>query len=338
MLHPSHHARTQPDKVVYRMAATGKTLSHRELDAASNRCTQTQLVPTMFVRMLKLPETVRAKYDVSSLKAAVHAAAPCPVEVKQKMIAWRGPIFIEYYAGTEGNGVTIANTAEWLAHRGTVGRSLVGPIHIVGEGGEECAVGEIGQVYFSGGPEFAYHKDPVKTKAAYNGKGWSSLGDVGYLDAEGYLFLTDRRAYMIISGGVNIYPQEAENILVNHPAVADVAVFGVPNEEMGEEVKAFASTYVPAFRKRYTPLRRLPEACRPPPRIPCVWSRAATRGATRWRGVQSDRPSQAASSRSAGRWFPVCQTGGGAARALRPCGAHRSPPSRRHRPWRPIPR
>ena len=203
-----------------------------------HRCTQTQLVPTMFVRMLKLPDAVRAKYDVSSLKAAVHAAAPCPVDVKQKMIAWWGPVFVEYYAGTEGNGVTIANTQEWLAHRGTVGRPLVGQVHIVGEDGGECPTGEIGQVYFSGGPEFAYHKDPVKTKTAYNDKGWSSLGDVGYLDDYGYLYLTDRKAYMIISGGVNIYPQEAENVLVNHPAVADVAVFGVPNEEMGEEVKA----------------------------------------------------------------------------------------------------
>jgi fatty-acyl-CoA synthase len=188
--------------------------------------------------MLKLPDSVRAKYGVSSLKGAVHAAAPCPVDVKQKMIAWWGPVFIEYYAGTEGNGVTIASTAEWLAHRGTVGRSLVGQIHIVGDDGGECAVGEAGQVYFAGGPEFAYHNDPVKTQGAYNEKGWSSLGDVGYLDAEGYLHLTDRRAYMIISGGVNVYPQEAENILVSHPAVADVAVFGVPSEEMGEEVKA----------------------------------------------------------------------------------------------------
>ena len=203
-----------------------------------HRCTQTQLVPTMFVRMLKLPDAVRAKYDVSSLKAAVHAAAPCPVDVKQKMIDWWGPVFIEYYAGTEGNGSTIANTQEWLAHRGTVGRPLVGQVHIVGEDGGECPTGEIGQVYFSGGPEFAYHNDPVKTKGAYNDKGWSSLGDVGYLDADGYLYLTDRKAWMIISGGVNIYPQETENVLVNHPAVADVAVFGVPNEEMGEEVKA----------------------------------------------------------------------------------------------------
>lgn len=205
---------------------------------AKHRCTQTQLVPTMFVRMLKLPDAVRANYDVSSLQAAVHAAAPCPVDVKQKMIDWWGSILIEYYAGTEGNGVTIASSAEWLAHRGTVGRPLVGQIHIVGASGEECVVGEIGQVYFSGGPEFAYHNDPGRTKGAYNERGWSSLGDVGYLDADGYLYLTDRKAYMIISGGVNIYPQEAENVLVNHPAVADVAVFGVPNDEMGEEVKA----------------------------------------------------------------------------------------------------
>ncbi len=203
-----------------------------------HRCTQSQLVPTMFVRMLKLPDAVRTKYDVSSLKAAVHAAAPCPIDVKRKMIAWWGPIFIEYYAGTEGNGVTIASSSEWLAHPGTVGRTLFGEVHIVDEYGEACPTGEVGQIYFSGGPEFAYHNDPVKTRATYNDKGWSSLGDVGYLDAEGYLYLTDRKAYMIISGGVNVYPQETENALVNHPAVADVAVFGVPNEEMGEEVKA----------------------------------------------------------------------------------------------------
>jgi len=203
-----------------------------------HRCTQTQLVPTMFVRMLKLPATTRARYDVSSLRAAVHAAAPCPVDVKQQMIDWWGPIFVEYYAGTESNGVTIASSEEWLAHRGTVGRSLVGQIRIVGDDGAECAVGQTGQVYFSGGPQFEYHNDPERTRAAYNAQGWSTLGDVGHLDADGYLYLTDRKAYMIISGGVNIYPQEAENVLVNHPAVADVAVLGVPDEEMGEQVKA----------------------------------------------------------------------------------------------------
>ncbi len=203
-----------------------------------HRATQTQLVPTMFVRMLKLPDDVRAKYDVSSLKGAVHAAAPCPVDVKARMIDWWGPILIEYYAGSEGNGVTVSNSEQWLSHRGTVGKSVIGEIKILDDDGGELPVGETGTVYFAGTPTFAYHNDPDKTKRAYNEHGWSTLGDVGYLDAEGYLYLTDRKAYMIISGGVNIYPQETEDILISHPAVADVAVFGVPNEEMGEEVKA----------------------------------------------------------------------------------------------------
>jgi len=200
--------------------------------------TQTQLVPTMFVRMLKLPDDVRAKFDVSSLKGAVHAAAPCPVDVKARMINWWGPILIEYYAGSEGNGVTVSNSEQWLSHRGTVGKSVIGEIKILDDDGSELPVGETGTVYFAGTPTFAYHNDPDKTKRAYNDKGWSTLGDVGYLDDEGFLYLTDRKAYMIISGGVNIYPQETEDILISHPAVADVAVFGVPNEEMGEEVKA----------------------------------------------------------------------------------------------------
>jgi long-chain acyl-CoA synthetase len=203
-----------------------------------HRVTHTQLVPTMFVRLLKSPEEVRRRYDTSSLKAAVHAAAPCPVEIKRQMIDWWGPILLEYYAGTEGNGATICTSTDWLAHPGTVGRSLAGALKIVDEEGEEVPTGEIGQVYFAGGAPFSYHNDPVKTAAAYHPNGWSSLGDIGYVDAEGYLYLTDRKAYMIISGGVNIYPQEAENVLVTHPAVIDAAVFGVPNEEMGEEVKA----------------------------------------------------------------------------------------------------
>ena len=202
------------------------------------RATVTQVVPTMFVRLLKLPEDVRRRYDISSLQAVIHAAAPCPVDVKAAMIDWWGPILLEYYGGTEGNGITIVNSQEWLKHPGTVGRTLVGEIKILDETGQPLPPREIGGVYFSGGPVFAYHNDPQKTAGAYTPEGWSTLGDVGYLDEEGYLYLTDRRAYMIISGGVNIYPQEAENILIGHPAVFDVAVFGVPHEEMGEEVKA----------------------------------------------------------------------------------------------------
>ena len=202
------------------------------------KITQSQLVPTMFVRMLKLPDEIRLKYDVSSLKGAIHAAAPCPVEVKGRMIDWWGPILIEYYAGSEGNGVTVSNSQQWLSHRGTVGKAVVGSVKIVNEEDQEAPTGEIGTVYFADTPQFSYHNDPEKTKRAYNARGWSTLGDVGYLDDEGFLYLTDRKSYMIISGGVNIYPQETEDVLITHPAIADVAVFGVPNEEMGEEVKA----------------------------------------------------------------------------------------------------
>lgn len=203
-----------------------------------HRVTHTQLVPTMFVRMLKLPDEVRLKYDISSLQAAVHAAAPCPVEIKRQMIEWWGPILIEYYAGSEANGVTLATSQEWLEHPGTVGRSLIGPIRILDEDRNELAQGRVGAVYFDSGLTFAYRNDPAKTASAFASEGCSTLGDVGFLDEDGYLFLTDRAAYTIISGGVNIYPQETEDMLVCHPAVSDVAVFGVPNEEMGEEVKA----------------------------------------------------------------------------------------------------
>ena len=203
-----------------------------------HKATHTQVVPTMFVKMLKLPEDERAKFDVSSLKVCIHAAAPCPVPVKQQMIEWWGRIIFEYYAGTEGNGFVACNSDEWLEHPGTVGKALLGTIHIVDEDGTELPPGESGTIYFEGGATFEYHNDPEKTKGSRNERGWSTLGDVGYLDEDGYLFLTDRKAYMIISGGVNIYPQEAENVLVLHPKVVDAAVFGVPNEEMGEEVKA----------------------------------------------------------------------------------------------------
>jgi long-chain acyl-CoA synthetase len=202
--------------------------------------THTQVVPTMFVRMLKLPEDERAKFDVSSLRVCIHAAAPCPVPVKKQMIEWWGPVIYEYYAGTEGNGFVACNSDEWMAHPGTVGRPLLGQVHIVDEDGTELPPGsaESGTIYFEGGATFEYHNDPEKTAGSRNSAGWSTLGDVGYVDDDGFLYLTDRKAYMIISGGVNIYPQEAENVLVMHPKVADAAVFGVPNEEMGEEVKA----------------------------------------------------------------------------------------------------
>ena len=202
------------------------------------RVTHSQWVPTMFVRMLKLPEEDRAHFDVSSLKVAVHAAAPCPVPIKEQMIDWWGPVLHEYYAGTEGNGFTAIDSIEWLEHKGSVGKAVTAKLHILDESGNDLPPGEPGVVYFEGGGKFEYHNDPEKTKDSYNEKGWSTLGDVGYVDEEGYLYLTDRKAHMIISGGVNIYPQEAENVIINHPAVVDVAVIGVPNEDFGEEVKA----------------------------------------------------------------------------------------------------
>ncbi|HZA00231.1 MAG TPA: AMP-binding protein, partial [Acidimicrobiales bacterium] len=205
-----------------------------------HRVTHSQWVPTMFIRMLKLPAEERQRHDVSSLKVAVHAAAPCPVAVKEQMIEWWGPILYEYYAGTEGNGFVACNSEEWLAHKGTVGKPLVGEVHILDDAGDELPAGEPGTIYFGGGAEFAYHNDPDKTAAARDpgGHGWTTLGDVGYVDDDGYLYLTDRKAHMIITGGVNVYPQEAENVLALHPKVADVAVLGVPNDEFGEEVKA----------------------------------------------------------------------------------------------------
>ncbi|NNE12095.1 MAG: acyl-CoA synthetase, partial [Ilumatobacter sp.] len=202
------------------------------------RATHSQVVPTMFVRLLKLPEETRARYDVSSLECVIHAAAPCPVPVKRQMIEWWGPVIHEYYAGTEGNGFVYCNSEMWLAHEGTVGTPINCTLHIVGEDGEEVGVGETGTVYFEGGATFEYHNDPDKTAGSRHPEGWSTLGDVGYLDQDNFLYLTDRKAYMIITGGVNVYPQEAENVLTMHDAVIDVAVFGVPNEEFGEEVKA----------------------------------------------------------------------------------------------------
>lgn len=197
-----------------------------------------QWVPTHFNRMLKLPEEVRARYDVSSLKSAVHAAAPCPIPVKEKMIEWWGPVVMEYYAGSEGNGFTFINSADWLEHKGSVGKALLGTVRICDENDDVVPTGEEGQIYFEGGSPFSYHNDPEKTKAASNRHGWTSLGDVGKVDEDGFLYLTDRKSFMIISGGVNIYPQEIENLLVTHPKIADAAVIGAPDEDMGEKVVA----------------------------------------------------------------------------------------------------
>ncbi len=202
--------------------------------------TTSQWVPTHFARMLKLPESVRRKYDVSTIISAVHAAAPCPVPIKEAMIAWWGPVIREYYAGTEGNGFTFISSEDWLSHKGSVGRALNAVIHICDENGDEVPVRSEGTVYFESESQFSYHNDPEKTKESRHPAhaNWSMLGDVGWVDEEGFLYLTDRKSFMIISGGVNIYPQEIENLLVSHPRVADAAVIGGPDEDLGERVIA----------------------------------------------------------------------------------------------------
>ncbi len=216
------------------------------LDAIQrHRVTHAQFVPAMFVRMLKLPQHIRESYDVSSLRRVVHAAAPCPVEIKRQMIDWWGPIIDEYYAASEGVGASFITAEEWLAHPGSVGRSLVGKPHILGEDGVELPPGQVGEIYYEGGYSFEYLKDQAKTAASRDAHGWVTVGDVGYLDEDGYLYLTDRRHHVIISGGVNIYPQETENVLVTHPKVLDAAVFGIPDEEMGQSVAAVVQTVDP---------------------------------------------------------------------------------------------
>lgn len=241
---PSYHA--APLRFTLAMHAIGATtvlMDRFEPDTflalvEAHGVTHSQVVPTMFVRLLKADPEVRQRFDTSSLRGIIHAAAPCPVPVKQSIIEWLGPIVHEYYAGTEGNGFVYCNSEQWLAHPGTVGQALLGVIHICDADGAEVPVGERGTVYFETPSSFEYHNDPEKTASSRHANGWSTLGDVGYVDGEGFLYLTDRQAYMIISGGVNIYPQEAENVIVTHPKVADVAVFGVPDEDFGEAVKA----------------------------------------------------------------------------------------------------
>jgi fatty-acyl-CoA synthase len=221
--------------------------AEQALDAIqSYRVTHGQFVPAMFVRMLKLPEVVRNSYDLSSLQRVVHAAAPCPVDVKRKMIGWWGPIIDEYYAASEGVGASFIRAEEWLQHPGSLGRPLVGTPHILDEDGAELPPGEVGDIYYEGGYDFDYLNDEVKTAASRDAHGWATVGDVGYVDGDGYLFLTDRRHHMIISGGVNIYPQEAEDMLITHPKVLDAAVFGIPDEGMGQSVKGVVQTVDPS--------------------------------------------------------------------------------------------
>ena len=238
-----HAAPLRWSMTVQRLGGTVVMMAHFDPLAAlaaieRYRADASQWVPTHFIRMLKLDESVRTRHDLSSLRAAIHAAAPCPIPIKRAMIDWWGPVLYEYYAGSEGNGLTTIDSEEWLAHPGSVGRAAYGVLHICGDDGEELPPGEEGLVYFEGGGQFAYHNDPGKTAEATNRHGWTTLGDVGRVDDEGWLYLTDRKSFMILSGGVNIYPQEIENRLVTHPRVADAAVIGAPDEEMGERVVA----------------------------------------------------------------------------------------------------
>jgi long-chain acyl-CoA synthetase len=247
---PLYH--TAPLKFTMSVQSVGGTVVVLEkFDAAAAlaaiekyRVTHSQWVPTMFVRMLHLRESMQG-HDLSSHRVAIHSAAPCPVAVKEQMIDWWGPIVYEYYGGSESVGMCAIEPLEWLRKKGSVGRPSRGKIHILGEDGEELGVGQVGNVYFEGGSAFVYHKDEAKTARAKTHAGWGTFGDIGYVDADGYLFLTDRRDYVINVGGVNIYPQEAENLLSMHPKVLDVAVFGVPHAEYGEEVKAVVSVRAP---------------------------------------------------------------------------------------------
>ncbi|MDB6002900.1 MAG: AMP-dependent synthetase and ligase [Rhizobacter sp.] len=228
---------------VHRMGGTVVVMERFDAEQAlalidRYRVTHGQFVPSMFVRMCKLPEEVRRRYDLSSLRTVVHAAAPCPVEVKQRMIDWWGPVVSEFYGATEGHGATFITAPEWLEHRGSVGRPLLGTPHIVDDDGNELPVGEAGRVLFESGVPFEYLDDPDATAHARDRRGWVGVGDVGYLDADGYLYLTDRVTNMIISGGVNIYPQETEDLLISHPRVLDAAVIGLPDEDLGEVVVA----------------------------------------------------------------------------------------------------
>lgn len=237
-----HSAPLRFNMAVHRLGGT--TIVMDRFDAAwtlelieRHAVTHAQMVPTMFIRLLRLSEQERLRHDRSSLRALIHAAAPCPIDVKRAMIEWLGPIVYEYYSSTEIYLFTAIDSAEALAHPGSVGRAQIGRPHVLDDDGHELRPGRPGTIWSEGGPRFEYHHAPEKTAESHNARGWTTVGDIGYVDADGYLYLTDRKADMIISGGVNVYPQEAENVLVTHSAVYDAAVFGVPHAELGEEVK-----------------------------------------------------------------------------------------------------
>ena len=238
-----HSAPLRYNAMTMRLGGTSVVMEKFDAETAlrlieRHRVTHSQWVPTMFVRLLRLPEPTRTRYDLSSHRLAIHAAAPCPIPIKRAMLDWWGPILYEYYSGTEGNGQTAIAPDEWLAHPGSVGRPILGELHILDDAGNAVPTGANGTVYFAGGPAFEYYKDPDKTARSRSREGWSTLGDIGHVDADGYLYLTDRASQMIISGGVNIYPQEVENVLVTDPRVADAAVFGIADDEFGERVCA----------------------------------------------------------------------------------------------------
>lgn len=245
-LTPAPYYHTAPSASVKAMLSIGATAVLMERFDAEGalraieryRVTHSQWVPTMFVRMLALPEPVKQSFDLSSLQVAVHAAAPCPVAVKRQMFAWWGPIIHEYYGGSEGVGLTYCAPAEWLERPGTVGTARWGQVHILDEDDRELEAGEVGAVYFSGHQQITYRGDPVASAATRSRQGWSTIGEVGFLDEDGYLFLTDRASDMVISGGVNIYPREIENVLLEHGAVVEAAAFGVPDDDLGEVVRA----------------------------------------------------------------------------------------------------
>lgn len=264
---PLYHA--SPLRFLLRTLQFGGTaVIMRKFDAEAalalierHQVTHSQWVPTMFTRLLALPNKCKRKYSTSSLKAAIHAAAPCPKDVKLAMLDWWGDVIYEFYAGSEAIGASVIGPRDWRMRPGSVGRAVVGEIHVIDEAGMELPPGEIGTVYFSGVAGVSYHNDPERSRDLYNDRGWATYGDMGHVDADGYLYLSDRRADLIVSGGVNIYPQEVENALARSPRVADVAVIGVPDPDFGEVPKAIVQLSPTQVADRDTAEALLRDCC-----------------------------------------------------------------------------